>query len=65
MNTPKLIPHDGCTDLFVCRPCLRLIDPVGTWYEGYTDEAADEARCPYCGSHDTAWLFAPETQPVK
>jgi hypothetical protein len=52
--------HDGLSEVFVCRDCMTQIDPVGTDYPGYTKEQCDEAQCPLCGGHDTAWLAAPE-----
>lgn len=53
----KLKPHDGVSEVFVCRDCMVQIDPVGSHYEGYTKEKLDNGECPRCGGTDTAWLF--------
>lgn len=47
-----LIPHDGVSEVYVCRECGEQADP--------TNSAADctDGRCPTCGGHDTAWLWA-------
>lgn len=52
-----LKPHDG-GEAFVCRDCGSLIDPVGGHYPEWTQEEADNAVCPLCGSTDTAYSFA-------
>ena len=54
----ELIPHDGASEVFVCRDCMEQIDPVGGYYPGYTKEQCDNGECPRCGGTDTAWLFA-------
>lgn len=59
-TTRKLVPHDGVSEVFVCRDCMRQIDPVGTHYDGYTKDDCDAGKCPLCGGTDTAWLFAGE-----
>lgn len=56
----QLIPHDGCSEVFVCRNCGAQIDPVGGYYPGWTKQECDDGVCPKCGSSDTAWLFAVE-----
>lgn len=55
-----LKPHDGVSEVFVCRKCMVQIDPVGEWPD-YTKEQCDDGECPICGGSDTAWLFDENT----
>lgn len=53
----RLKPHDGASEVFVCRDCGEQIDPVGGSYPGYTQQQCDDGVCPLCGGNDTGWLF--------
>jgi rubrerythrin len=58
MSKTKLVPHDGVSEVFVCRACMTQIDPAGTHYDGYAKADCDQGACPLCGGTDTKWLFA-------
>ena len=60
LNGRKLKPHDGVQEIFVCKDCGHEADLAGSYYEGYTQEQADKAECPKCGSLDTGWLYEEE-----
>lgn len=58
-----LRPHDGASEVFVCRDCGEEIDPVGGNYPGWTDQECEDGVCPLCSSEDTRWMYAEGTDP--
>lgn len=64
-NGRRLKPHDGATEWSVCGRCGEQIDWASAMFgpdnfptkEAY-EESRDDTTCPYCGHHDTAYLFA-------
>lgn len=53
-NGRQLKPHDGLTEWSVCGKCGALID----WASDAVASKSDGLSCPFCGHHDTVYLYA-------